>query len=344
MKIVLSKEEKIELELKHKNSASRKHADKIKSVLLRSEGWSLSKISQALRLHNDTIAKYLTEYLNNSSIDFHYQGSSERLTNAQADKLEEHLEANLYTKVVSIIAYVKKTFNADYTVPGMTNWLKRHGFSYKQPKGHPSKANIAKQHEFLEIYEQLKEQSDQGDEPILFIDGVHPTMQTKMSSGWIKKGTEKEIPTTASRTRMNIMGAVNLNDMTVITEEYDKSINGQSIIDFFNLIKEKYPLKSAIHIILDQAGYHKSFVVREHAFRLGIHLHYLPPYSPNLNAIERMWKVMNEVARNNVFFDTAKYFKSRIRQFFKEELPDILPNLRSRINDNFQIKPLKIDS
>ena len=63
-------------------------------------------------------------------------------------------------------------------------------------------------------------------------------MQTKITCGWIKKGIEKEIATTASRTRINIMGAVNLSDMTVLTKEYDKTINGNSIIDFFNGIKQ----------------------------------------------------------------------------------------------------------
>lgn len=338
MEIILSQEEKSSLELQHKNAINRKQADKIKSVLLRSEGWSLSKISQALRTHNDTVSRYLTDYINHKSFASKHKGSKEQLTSEQADQLITHLESHLYAKVIEIIAYVKETFDVDYTVSGMTDWLKRHDFTYKHPKGYPSKADIAKQHEFVEIYSQLKEFAEKNDEPILFIDGVHPTMQTKITCGWIKKGIEKEIATTASRTRINIMGAVNLSDMTVLTEEYDKTITGNSIIDFFNLIKEQYATKSVIHIILDQAGYHKSFDVREHASNLGIHLHYLPPYSPNLNAIERLWKVMNEKVRNNVFFDSAKSFKSKLRDFFHHDIPEILPNLRSRINDNFEIK------
>ncbi|MBD6969287.1 hypothetical protein G4170_22495, partial [Vibrio parahaemolyticus] len=39
---------------------------------------------------------------------------------------------------------------------------------------------------------------------------------------------------------------------------------------------------------------------------LNIELHYLhlPPYSPNLNPIERLWKVMNEYVRNNIYFSS----------------------------------------
>ena len=119
---------------------------------------------------------------------------------------------------------------------------------------------------------------------------------------------------------------------------YHKILCFSTILGFLDSIKEKYIEKNVIHLILDQASYNKAFEVREYAYKLGIHLHYLPPYSPNLNSIERLWKVMNEKARNNVFFETAKKFKMRIKQFFDDEVDQILPNLRSTINDKFHIK------
>ena len=88
-------------------------------------------------------------------------------------------------------------------------------------------------------------------EPILFFDGVHPSMQTKVSHGWIRKGQDKEIPTTASRTRMNVLGAINLGDVSVVAKEYESNINGGSVVDFYNEIKEQYDDKKVIHIILD---------------------------------------------------------------------------------------------
>ena len=63
---------------------------------------------------------------------------------------------------------------------------------------------------------------------------------------------------------------------------------------------------------------------------------YLPPYSPNLNPIERLWKVMNEQVRNNHFFKTVQEFRETILGFFKNILPKIANTLGSRINDNFQ--------
>ena len=75
---------------------------------------------------------------------------------------------------------------------------------------------------------------------------------------------------------------------------------------------------------------------QEKAKGLNIELHYLPPYSPNLNPIERLWKVMNEKVRNNRYFATAKAFRQEIQHFVSAILPDIGSDLDSRINDNFQ--------
>ena len=53
------------------------------------------------------------------------------------------------------------------------------------------------------------------------MDVVQPTQSTKLSYGWLHKGEKKVIETTGSRTRLNIFGALNLNDIAAtITREY----------------------------------------------------------------------------------------------------------------------------
>lgn len=70
-------------------------------------------------------------------------------------------------------------------------------------------------------------------------------------------------------------------------------------------------------------------------------MHILPPYSPNLNPTERLWKVMNEFSRNNQVFKTFNEFKEKIRTFFSDTWDTIAEESRTRINDNFQsLKPV----
>lgn len=335
----LSDEQKQDLELRHRYEEDGRIRDRIKAVLLKNEGWKNKAIAQALRIHEETVRQHLTDWVTDEKLKPKNGGSYSKLDDAQTHALDTHISETTYTRVMDICAYVEATFGIGYTVSGMTKWLKEHKFSYKHPKNVPAKADLAKQEEFIEKYLALVADTTI-DEPILFMDSAHPTMATKVVCGWIKKGVDKPIAQTASRTRVNVMGAIELATMNVVSCRPDY-VNAETTVAFFAQLKIAYPNAPKIHIILDQSGYHRSLLVREQALEKNIELHYLPPYSPNLNSIERLWKVMNEEARNNVFFSSSKMFRDAINGFFDVTLPKIAHSLQGRINDNFQtIKPV----
>ena len=114
------------------------------------------------------------------------------------------------------------------------------------------------------------------------------------------------------------------------------TVDGESIVDFLKQVRKYSAINVTIHLVLDQAGYYRSDEVVNVADKLNIKLLYLPAYSPNLNPIERLWKVMNEHARNNKFFKVADDFRQSINNFLQNTLPQIASSLGSRINDNFQ--------
>lgn len=291
-------------------------------------------IAQSQLIHETTVLRHIADYLKSEKLTSDNGGSQSHLSEAQAEKLITHLSVNLLPTTQAIIMLVEEWWGIRYTVPGMNKWLHRNGFSYKKPVGVPHKYSTELQQAFTEIYQQLKLEAD--DEPILFIDGVHPTQGTKLAYGWMPKGQNTVVETTGSRTRLNLMGALNLNDIGMtVTREYD-TINSLNICQFFIAIRETYPVKQKVHIILDGAGYHRSELVKDWAYVMNIELHYLPPYSPNLNPIERLWKVMNEEVRNNRYFASAKDFRREIRRFFSDKLPSLAGALSCRINDNFQ--------
>ncbi|MGL5291590.1 MAG: helix-turn-helix domain-containing protein, partial [Vibrionaceae bacterium] len=63
MKITLTPEQKQQLEVMHDTTRDGRVRDRIKAVLLASEGWSQSMISQALRIHESTVARHLSDYV-----------------------------------------------------------------------------------------------------------------------------------------------------------------------------------------------------------------------------------------------------------------------------------------
>jgi transposase len=322
--------------VRHRSEKDRRTGDRIKAVLLFDEGWSFEDIAHALLVDDDTVRRHLKEYQESRKLEnAKHTGRSSAFSNEQTEELVEHLKATTYVKSADICAYVYQKYNIVFSKKGMSVWLGKHGFVFKKPKITPKNADPEKQKEFVEEYKKLMNTTP-GDEPILFGDAVHPTSETKTSYGWILKGTDKLIETTASRIRMNIFGVLNLEDMNVDVKEFD-TINAKSIIDFLGLLRKKYKKAPYIHLIIDNAGYYKTKEVLKESDKLRIKFHFLPPRSPNLNPIERLWKVMNEKVRNNVSFANAKEFRTKTREFFNETWDNIKDNYVDIINDNFHI-------
>lgn len=230
MKIFITEQQKAELERLHDSSRDGRVRDRIKAILLASEGWSSAMIAQALRLHQTTIDHHISEFLNKGKLKPENGGSDSKLSAEQTAFLISQLSDNLFHHTRDVIAFVTRTWNIIFSIPGMNKWLHRNGVTYKKPSGVPHKFSEEKQRQFIEYYKELK--TTVGDEPILFIDGVHPTQATKISYGWIRKGQKKAVKTTGSRTRLNIMGALNLKALTSpLICEY-KTINEYNVSRF----------------------------------------------------------------------------------------------------------------
>jgi transposase len=96
MNVKLTAEEKINLEIQHTTERDGYVRDRIKAVLLASEGWSVSKISQALRLHRDTINRHLKEFEQEKKLSPKQGGSLSKLNEEQSEELITHLECHFY--------------------------------------------------------------------------------------------------------------------------------------------------------------------------------------------------------------------------------------------------------
>ena len=200
----LTSKAKRDLERDHKYCNSKKTSDRIKAVLLYSEGWSAAMISQALRVSENSVRRHVEDYTA-GKLSPENGGSVSSLDDSQTAELIETLGETMYHHVHEIIAYVENAFDVVYSVPGMNKWLHRNGFSYKKPKGRPYKADEEQQAKFIKKYKRLKKQAGTED-TLVFMDSVHPTQATKLGYGWIKTGETMQISTSASRTRVNLVG------------------------------------------------------------------------------------------------------------------------------------------
>ena len=137
------------------------------------------------------------------------------------------------------------------------------------------------------------------------------------------------------RRRINILGALNINDHSIIATQTEDSCNAQCVIEFFQKIKHAYP-DNKIVIVLDNAKYNRANATRDFAEENGIVRLFLPPYSPNLNLIERLWKFAKKHLVNNHYYEEFSQFLDATESFF-DNLDDYHQELVSIFTQKFQI-------
>jgi len=92
-----------------------------------------------------------------------------------------------------------------------------------------------------------------------------------------------------------------------------------------------------IYIILDNAKYYRSQVVQDFLKdHIRIQLMFLPPYSSNLNVIERLWKFFKKKTTYNTNYDQFSQFQRCCIVFFKN-IEKYIDELRTLMTENLQI-------
>ncbi len=337
MKEKLAYNQRKKLKRLHRSEHDRLLADRIKTILLLDEGWTYAKIAEALLLDDQTIRNYEKNFAQegiSGLLRTSYKGGESRLNADQEAALKDHIVLNTYSSSDAIIEYVKQIYDIKFSNSGMVRLLERLGFVYKKTKLVPGKADAKKQEEFLQEYHQLKEQMNSNDE-LLFMDGTHPQHNPISSYAWILKGEEKEIPTNTGRKRININGAINIKNYDAIARE-DERINAQSTIELLKQIEAAYTNAPTIYIVADNARYYHAKIVSEFLETSRIQFKFLPPYSPNLNLIERLWKFLKKKVINSCYYESYDIFKKTVMKFF-ENIKDYHDELATFLTEKFQI-------
>lgn len=145
----------------------------------------------------------------------------------------------------------------------------------------------------------------------------------------------------SGRQRFNILGALNALTLEVITVCNSTYIESWSVVELlFKLRQKMRPLGLPLSIVLDNAPYQACWLVRNVAKLMGIELVFLPPYSPNLNLIERLWKFVRKKRCHSLPYGSFKEFCLAL-QTCTEEGHSLYPEeLRSLMAWHFQTFPV----
>ena len=194
MNIPLTDNNKAYLRKKHRKLRDRRDADKIKAVMMFSDGYAIAEISSVLILDDDTVRTWIKAYEDGEDVDkwlvTNYVAYQGKLSEEEEAVLIEYIDSNVISDSKKVNEFIEKKFCKKYSLSGITSLLKRLGFVYKKTTLVPSKYDPVQQASFKAIYEELEVELKTS-ETILFMDGVHPQHNTTCTSAWIKKGKVK---------------------------------------------------------------------------------------------------------------------------------------------------------
>ncbi len=329
------------LSLARDGSAEHRIARRANAILLLDDGWSCERVGQALFLDDDTVRGWRKLYDERGIAgleQFDAGGSSSHLSQAQEEKLKSWITQTLPRTTREIGAFIQREFGIVYeSRSGLIALLHRLGFEYHKPEVIGRKLDAEKQQAFIEGYENLLN-SLGPDEAVLFLDAVHPTHAARPVGCWAPKEEKLAIEQTTGRQRINIHGAIDLETGQTRMIEAE-TIDAASTIKLLESLEALYPLLAIIHVYLDNARYHHAKLVQAWLAQPGrrIRLHFVPPYCPHLNPIERLWGVMHKHLTHNKCYATSREFAGAVLTFLRETVPQNWPDLCDSVTDNFRV-------
>ena len=203
----------------------------------------------------------------------------------------------------------------------------------------PMEELITRQEQFLK--EQLRPLIDKAlnkEVALLFCDAVHPTHG--FHQGYVYSSQPQYVRTGQGRYRFNMYSAVDAITKKLYTIYGGKYVNAQTVVKLFDFLKEHYPTKP-LYIVMDNARYQHCAYVKEQAKERQINLVFLPPYSPNLNIIERLWKFMKKQVLSAKCYACREDFEKAFLSFLaKVENGEFAEKIYSLLSLNFQTLPM----
>jgi len=172
-----------------------------------------------------------------------------------------------------------------------------------------------------------------GQRKLYFVDAAHFVMHALLGYLWCF--TRVFIRGASGRQRFNVLGALDPFTLEVITVTNDTYINSHSVVLLLQHLRTRFP-DEPLTLVLDNARYQHCRLVLDLALSLKIELLFLPPYSPNLNLIERFWQFVKKEALHAVYYESFAHFKAAISACIDDSQTTHRAALASLLTLNFQ--------
>lgn len=148
----------------------------------------------------------------------------------------------------------------------------------------------------------------------------------EVQRAWSPLGVPHTADATVSRARTNVLGALDFGAKKLIFATHSHSIKEVDVIAFLDQLATQCPANRWNICVLDNASIHRHIdeATRKRLFNAGLILYFIPPYSPELNLIEILWK-------------HAKYHWREFATWPAKQLQDSVASLLNEFGKRFNI-------
>jgi transposase len=285
---------------------------KLLAITMHVQGAQHGFIESCLRISSPTLASYLKEYqegrLPKVLENRYYKPSS---------SLEPYWQCLICSFTVAPVADAKAAMARIEVRTGIKlsesqcrRVMKKMGMTLKKTAPIPGKLDSQLQFDFYqsELQPRLQEASE-GKRKVLFVDAAHFVLGAFLGLVWCF--ARPFVRTPPGRQRYNVLGAVDSHSKELISIRTTDSINATVVCALLEELALRYP-NQAITLVMDNARYQHCALVISKAAMLGIELLFLPAYSPNLNLIERLWKLVKKRCLTNRYYENFEKFRAAI--------------------------------
>ena len=317
-------------------STSERAKIKLLAIRLHDLGTPHGHIATALNITDDTVTSYLKA--------FRKGGVGELIENRQfrpASSVEPFLEDITRSLTESPVATAKEAAHRIKIITGIQlsedqarRIMKRVGMAYRKTASIPGGADPQMQLVFLqeELMPRLEE-AHEGKRRVFFVDAAHFVLGAFLGMIWCL--TRVFVRAGSGRQRYSVLGAVETRDHDLVSIRTTGSVNAQTVCELIEKISKRYP-SEAITLVMDNARYQRNTKVLDCAVANGIELLFLPAYSPNLNLIERVWRLVKSQTLRNKYFPDFAAFRTSIDSFMDSLNGTNRHLLKSLVTENFQ--------
>ena len=305
-------------------------------LYLKALGLPHQEICRITRIVPTTLRRYLRLYKKGGiaalkQLNF-YQPSSQLA--AHEETIRQAFTTKPPATVKEAAARIKKLTGIERGLSQVAAFMKKLGLKLRKVGQIPAKADVVKQKAFVdqELAPRIEE-ARQGKRHLFFVDAAHFVLRPFLGFLWCFVRLFVKAP--AGRQRFNVLGALHATSRQLVTVTNDSYINSHSVVALLKKLATQFT-DAAITLVMDNARYQRCKFVMAHAHELGIELLFLPPYSPQLNLIERLWKFVKKKCLYSHYYEDFTAFQEGITNCLKQTQHEYKDELAQLLTLNFQ--------